>query len=103
MWPEIVAWVIGKAWPAILHALQRFWSVLVIGLIILACWLWWRGYIAKVRSISCKQCISDYTATHPTNTIQSGGTVTYNTYTDKGGFLDLRFWRIIRIVIVPAK
>ncbi|MFA5727342.1 MAG: hypothetical protein WC886_06855 [Saccharofermentanaceae bacterium] len=101
MWATIVAWVLGKAWPWILKALQRFWSVLVIGLIIIACWLWWRGYIAKIRNLSCKQCISEYTATHPTNTVSGGGVVNY--YGDKGGWLDFKIFRIIRIVFVPAK
>ena len=63
---NIGIWCAQKALPWLLHALQRFWSVLVIGLVVLSCWLWFRGYINGIRNESCKKCISDYTVIHPT-------------------------------------
>jgi hypothetical protein len=63
---NIGVWLGQKMLPWLWHAISRFWSVLLVGLVILACWLWFRGYIAGIRNESCKQCISDYTSIHPT-------------------------------------
>jgi hypothetical protein len=59
-------WIMKAMIPWIWHAIQRFWSVLLVGLVVLSCWLWFRGYIAGIRNESCKKCISDYTVIHPT-------------------------------------
>ena len=64
--PFVWDFIIKNVLPFIWHAIQRFWSVFLVGLVVLSCWLWFRGYIAGIRNESCKKCISDYTAIHPT-------------------------------------
>ena len=86
----IWGWIAKAAWPVIWHALQRFWSVLIVGLIVLSCWLWWRGYIAKIRNESCKVCISEYTQSHPT--MGAGSTTIINTNVVKTAGPEIDGW-----------
>lgn len=87
MLATVIAWIVQKAFPWILHQISRAWGVFLVGLVILSCWLWFRGYINGIKNESCKKCISDYTAIHPT----MGAGSTTNIYnTDDFKYLGLK-------------
>ena len=102
-WTTMISWVLGKAWPFLWDRLKHLGVYIAILLVAGMILMKFHAFKLTQYNLGYKAGYSQALTDHPTNTVQSGGSVTYNSYNDKSGFLDLRFWRIIRVIFVPAK
>ena len=94
-------WLLSKALPWIWHQVSRAWGVFLVGAIVAIILLRFHAFKLSLYEEGYKAGYKQCGIDHPTNTVSSGGTVNY--YGDKSGWVDVKFLRIIRIVVVPAK
>jgi len=101
MWAIAWSFVTSKAIPWILHQIARAWGVFLVGTVIIILLMKFHAFKLDLYNDGYKAGYKQCGIDHPTNTVSSGGVVNY--FADKSGVLDLKIWRILRIVIVPAK
>lgn len=101
MWATVAGFVIQKALPWVWHQIARAWGVFLVGAVIVIIAMRFHAFKLDLYNQGYKKGYSQALTDHPSNSVSSGGVVNY--FGDKSGFADVRFWRILRIVLFPDK
>jgi hypothetical protein len=97
----IIAWIVQKAFPWMVHQISRTWGVFLVGAIIVIILMRWGVFKNTLYEKGYKAGYTQAIKDHPSNTVSGSGTVNY--YEDKSGWVDWKFLRIFRVILVPDK
>jgi hypothetical protein len=82
-----------------IHQISRAWGVFLVGAVIVIILMKFNAFKLDLYNEGYKAGYKQCSIDNPTNVVSGGGIVNY--FEDKSGWVDWKFLRIFRVILVP--